>query len=195
MVASQNVIYKGSIVHRYHHRLENALIGGNNTQTTHNFPTISYNHKEILWLQRSSSWLWMWKNEKCTICLLIKWKKSILQHMEVHGICTCQDRRAESEGSQSKAAGHLRLYLPSAAMWRPAAETPDPAQVTHWVSSTSSVQHHQWDYTWSKLCVLAEDALSALFCLTRSGKQRWITAMFPSDPFEDMEQASENVGQ
>lgn len=28
---------------------------------------------------------------------------------------------------------------------------------------------------------------------TESGKQRWITAMFPSDPFEDIEQASENV--
>ncbi|XP_014911562.1 rho guanine nucleotide exchange factor 19 [Poecilia latipinna] len=27
---------------------------------------------------------------------------------------------------------------------------------------------------------------------TESGKQRWITAMFPSDPFEDIEQASEN---
>ncbi|XP_068195880.1 rho guanine nucleotide exchange factor 19 [Antennarius striatus] len=28
---------------------------------------------------------------------------------------------------------------------------------------------------------------------TESGKQRWITAMFPSDPLEDIEQASENV--
>uniref|UniRef100_A0A3Q2PFI8 Rho guanine nucleotide exchange factor 19 n=1 Tax=Fundulus heteroclitus TaxID=8078 RepID=A0A3Q2PFI8_FUNHE len=27
---------------------------------------------------------------------------------------------------------------------------------------------------------------------TESGKQRWITAMFPSDPFEDIEQANEN---
>ncbi|XP_028266317.1 rho guanine nucleotide exchange factor 19 [Parambassis ranga] len=27
---------------------------------------------------------------------------------------------------------------------------------------------------------------------TESGKQRWITAMFPSDPFEDIEQATEN---
>uniref|UniRef100_A0A671USR9 Rho guanine nucleotide exchange factor 19 n=1 Tax=Sparus aurata TaxID=8175 RepID=A0A671USR9_SPAAU len=28
---------------------------------------------------------------------------------------------------------------------------------------------------------------------TESGKQRWITAMFPSDPLEDIEQASENI--
>lgn len=34
------------------------------------------------------------------------------------------------------------------------------------------------------------------FCLLpRSGKQRWITAMFPSDPLEDIDKASENVGQ
>lgn len=36
--------------------------------------------------------------------------------------------------------------------------------------------------------------LTLFWCLPRSGKQRWITAMFPSDPLEDMEQASENIG-
>ncbi|KAE8293176.1 Rho guanine nucleotide exchange factor 19 Ephexin-2 [Larimichthys crocea] len=37
-------------------------------------------------------------------------------------------------------------------------------------------------------------ALNTFFVLLpRSGKQRWITAMFPSDPLEDIEQASENV--
>lgn len=59
-----------------------------------------------------------------------------LQYMEVHGVCTCQDRRAESEGSESEAAGHLRLHFPPAVMWRPAAQTPDPAQITHRVSNT-----------------------------------------------------------
>lgn len=39
-----------------------------------------------------------------------------VQHMEVHGVCTRKDRRAESEGSQPEAAGHLRLYLPPAAV-------------------------------------------------------------------------------
>ena len=43
---------------------------------------------------------------------------------------------------------------------------------------------------------LAHGALIALVLfLSRSGKQRWITAMFPSDPLKDIEQATENAGQ
>lgn len=38
------------------------------------------------------------------------------QHMEVHGVCSRQDRRVEGEGPQSEAAGNLRVHLPSAAV-------------------------------------------------------------------------------
>lgn len=50
--------------------------------------------------------------------------------MEVHGVCACKDWRAEGEGPESEASGHLRIHLPSAAVRRAAAQTPDPAQVT-----------------------------------------------------------------
>lgn len=81
-----------------------------------------------------------------------------LQRVEVHGVCTRKDRRAESERSQPEAAGHLRLHLPPAAMWRPAAQTPDPAQVKHRVGNYSSAE------CWNG-CSADKQSSNCSFCL------------------------------
>ena len=69
---------------------------------------------------------------------LLLWPPSP-QHVEVCGVCARQDRRAESEGPQPEAAGHLRLHLPPPAVWRAAAQAPDPAQGPHRVSANLSL--------------------------------------------------------
>lgn len=84
----------------------------------------------------------------------------MVQYVEVHGVCTRQDRRAESEGSQSEAAGHLGLHLPPAAVRGPAAQAPDPAQITHRVSDGTLAPQ-------SRVGALAGDVLTALFVSTK----------------------------
>lgn len=62
-----------------------------------------------------------------------------LQHLEVHGVCSCQDSGPESEGSESEGPGHHWLSLLPTAVWRPTAQASDPAQVPHRVSDQGLV--------------------------------------------------------
>lgn len=91
----------------------------------------------------SSKWTVLEEVKKsCFVWFCIQQFVLVLQHMEVLGVCSRQDRRAKSEGFESEAARNLRLHLPPTVVWRTATQTSDSAQVKHRVC-TEDISGHK----------------------------------------------------